>query len=107
VLDGRVVDDPYVDGLDDVAGFEVISDDGPRYRIDRHPPEDPVWDGATWTVTRIDPSPEATVGSILRRGFKPTQYQYSSGWEHQGMLINSVFEVIGEAERRHQGHRDR
>ena len=39
VVDGKVAGDPYVDGLEDLAAFEVVSDDGLRYRIDRESPE--------------------------------------------------------------------
>lgn len=36
VIDGVAADDPYLDGLDERPSFEVLSDDGSRYRVDRH-----------------------------------------------------------------------
>ncbi|GAA2074137.1 hypothetical protein GCM10009840_04510 [Pseudolysinimonas kribbensis] len=103
VLGGSIVDDPYADGLEEIARFEVISDDGPRYRIDRREPDDPVWDGPSWGVTRIQPAPDAVVGTIIRRGLHRLQYQYEfrkTGAHVAGgadaMLVNAVFGLIGE-----------
>jgi hypothetical protein len=103
VIDGSIVDDPYVDGLEEIAGFEVISDDGPRYRIERHEPEDMVWDGPSWVVTRIEPAPDEVVGGIVRRGLSRRQYQYEfrktdARWAGgaEVMLVNAVFGLIGE-----------
>jgi hypothetical protein len=108
VLDDTVLDDPYVDGLDDVVSFEVISDDGPRYRIDRVDDGDAIGDGPyQWVVTLVDPPADRPVGSIGRRGFAhPYQYVakrdgafFATGEE--AMLVNAVFQLIGEtADRR-------
>lgn len=97
VIDGVAAADPYLDGLDDRPSFEVLSDDGSRYRVDRHQ------DGwlTRWTVFRIEPPLDDAVGTVTRHGNHITgyAYQYAIGdgfipAGDQGMLINAVFSLI-------------
>jgi hypothetical protein len=103
VLDGAIVQDPYVDGLEDADHFDVISDAGPRYRVARQEPDD--WDRPTWSVRRTEPAPDEDVGTLTRQGLWRSQFQYEFRRTNDRfaagadpMIINAVFGLIGEVE---------
>jgi hypothetical protein len=97
IVDGKPLPDPYVDGLDDHATFEVVSDDGRRYRIDRE--REGWW--PRWNVYRTDPLRDDPIGTVTRNGNRITGfgYRYAIGDSllpagQQAMLINAVFSLI-------------
>jgi len=97
VVDGVEVDDPYLDGLDDRVTFEVLSDSGPRYRIDRV--REGMW--PLWSVRQTDPASDELTGTVIRRGNRVTGYgyHYARGESlipagEQATLINAVFSLI-------------
>lgn len=97
IVAGVAMNDPYIDGLDDHPSFEVLSDDGSRYRVDRE--REGWW--PQWGVYRTDPPLEDRRGTVTRHGNHVTgyEYQYAVGDRlipggMQGMLINAVFSLI-------------
>lgn len=100
VVDGVVHDDPYPSELEDLTFFEVISDAGPRYRVERSGSRR----RRVWHVSRLDPLPAIPIGTVFRCGsFLNRWYPYwfegrvlSSGG--QNILMNAVFGLIGEQE---------
>jgi hypothetical protein len=95
VVNGVEFDDPYGAGLDELSPLEVISDAGPRYRVERV-------DHRRWTIHRAESALNAAEGAIHRRGnplnrwhsFKRTGRLLSAG--QQNTFINAVFGLIGE-----------
>ena len=93
VVNGIILDDPYGTKLDDLAWFEVISDAGPRYRVER-------FHRHRWRVTRVDPEPVISLGTVVGSGsvlnqrysFTREGQMFSSG--QQNMFINTVFGLL-------------
>ena len=100
VVDGVEFDDPYRPRLDELPRFEVISDAGPRYQVERSGERSHL----VWSLSRLDPPPATSLGKILRRGnvmnrwysYKRDDRVLSSG--SQNILVNAVFGLIGEFE---------
>lgn len=98
VVDGVELDDPYLPKLDDLRCFEVISDSGPRYRIERLNSRRHFG----WQVSRVEPPPATLIGQVRRGGnvldrwysYKRHGRVLSSGT--QNILMNAVFALIGE-----------
>lgn len=97
IIDDVEADDPYLDGLDERPSFEVVSDAGPRYRVELQHSDA----GCRWNVWRSDPPPEERVGTVLRFGSARAGYGYEyfradrllpAGSQH--LLINAVFSLI-------------
>ena len=93
VVSGVIADDPYRAGLDQLSRFEVISDAGPRYWVER-------LDHRNWRI-RAESSKQASDGTVHQGGnalnswfsYKRAGRLFSEG--RQNMFINAVFGLVG------------
>ncbi|MFB2586801.1 hypothetical protein [Herbiconiux liukaitaii] len=95
VVNGAILADPYTAGVETLPRFEVISDSGPRYRIEQI-------DRRRWSGRRSDSAPNESGGTVLRGGnvlnrwYSYTRKGHFFSGGHQRMFINAVFGLIGE-----------
>lgn len=100
VVGGVTLDDLYQPKLDELRRFEVISDAGPRYGVERSSSRG----RSVWHVSRMDPLPAIRIGIVRRGGnFLNRWYSYTCDGHRQSsgtqnILVNAIFGLIGERE---------